>query len=699
MKKLIILAVLTLLIIPGFVFADGMPFPRPQQKTFDFTSVKEKQQYATIEVLSNYFEKMNLFLSLTSLDYENHNITVVIPLKSIPQDVTGDKMNSTDFLNKYGFGNVENMIERQSVGGLVKKSAPKIRDALGEYIMLSLISPLYEISKLAFSPFYGGFFGSTAMSAEATKSTAGNYPGVTQIATYHFEDATVDIYSVESGDTLGDFLVDYYDLVLPDNVRETIDVYKNHYVAILNALVGPPSDVSMFKQYAPNTFKEALRYVRSNPDFKFSCYDSYYSYASRVGVSGVPYYSSCTEESIIRQKFSEYITKANNEASLNRVPIQTPTLIQNSGFEQGELFWQDYSGYQYSSTYNSGHSIDRSNYRSGSGSLYVYDRSTTEWVGVCQQVQVIPGRTYTASAWAKIQEGNVGFWLTTSYPSSSSSFGECTYPTTEYLSSREWRNYAISCTPRYSNTMYLCLGTRSTYSTGSGWFDDINVYSQGSSFGVMDSAVVNFFLNTYSNSTKGMELSMTLPIRNSEISYPLGTGVAWSTPIEDTKVLVKMDKSLDVSFANVQNSVIDDEKRYYLWSYKNWNPDFDIKGTVGPSGFLTTLGDVGKMILQGLNENSLAFSIIIMIIIVIIAGLIVRFKGRGDKKRKTFFMLLTILVAPFISIWAVILLAYGLKTKPNKDEMRENFMNTLIFLGILILAWIFMEVISIIIGV
>lgn len=704
MKKLFVLIFLALLIIPSLVLADGMPFPRRYyEKTFDFTSLKEKQQYAVIEILSNYFEKMNLYLSLTSLDYEDHNITVVIPLRSTPQDVSGDKLNSSDFLKKYNFADIEGIIEKQSLGGLVKKTSPQVRDALGEYIMLSLISPLYEISKLAFYPIYGGFMGTSALPS-VMKETQGVYPGVTLIATYEFEGATVDIYDVMSGETLEDFVRDYYDLYLPSNVKEAIDTYKTHYIAILNAMVGPPSDVSLLKQYAPETFNDALKYVRTNPEVTFTCYGGYQYpyYPTGESIAVPPYYGTCSEQQAISQKFSNFINLAKIEVSKAPINISLNSLpISNPGFEQGNAFWQNYGGgYYYPRTNETGYSIDYSTYGTawGSTSLYVFDRSASDWVGLCQQVSVIPGRNYTASVWAKAEQGNLLFWLTTNYPNTGGSLGECTYPQRDfYISSRDWREYSFSCKPQYSRTMYICLGTGYAYNTGSGWFDDVKLYYDDRG-GSVEKAMIDFFMNAYSNSTKGMEISFTLPIRNNEIFYPLGTGIAWSTPIEDTKIMAKMDRSLDVSFQNVQSSVIDSNKRYYLWNYKNWNPDFDIKGTVATANFLTTLGDTGKSITQSMYENSAIVSIFVMIIIVIIAGIIVRYRGRGDIKRKTFFIILTILFAPLISIWVIVLLAFGLKTKTEKGELKENMMNVLIFLGVLILAWIFMAVISIIIG-
>jgi hypothetical protein len=680
MKK-ILFALIILLILPNLAFADGMPFPR-RFETLDFSAVQEKQQYASVEVLSNYFEKMNLYLALTSIDYENHNITVVIPMKSIPQDVSGDKIKASEFLSKYGFNDVQNLIEKQSLDGFVKKVSPQTKDALGEYIMLSLISPLYELSKVSF--FYPMY---DTLAAPAMRAVTGGEAlpsGVTPIAKYEFEGATVEIYGVTSGQTLEEFMRDYYNLDLPENVRDSVDTYKMHYIAILNAVIGPPGDVSLLKQYAPNTFKDAVRYVKSNPEFSFTCY-GYGPYYAQSEIARVPpYYGECTDREIIRQKFSDYIERAKTEASSAPLNL-TPVSIYNSGFESGYSYWNNYGYSGYGGLGTAGFNFDSSTFYKGSSSLYVYDTSSNGWVGVCQQINnVVPGKKYIASAWAKAKEGTIRIWLA-DYPGS--------WKTGNYITSKEWNYYNTEYTTN-SNSLYVCLGT-SDYEIGSGWFDDVSVQIESSS---VEDAMIDFFLNAYSNSTKGIELSMTLPIKNNEIFYPLGTGSAWSTPIEDTKVLVKMDKKLDVNFENVQDSAIDSSNRYYLWSFKNWNPDYDIKGTLDKAGATSMIGDSGKLLLESMSANSEILAIVFMIVVIIVAGLIAKSKGRGDVKKRTFFMILSIIFAPLISIWAVALLAYGLKTKTKKEELKENLINVLIFLGVIVLLWVFMAVISIIIG-
>ncbi len=682
MKKLLVLIILALL-LPSVVFADGMILPRPTKKTFDFTAIKEKQQYAVIEVLSNYFEKMNIFLSLTSLDYENHNITVVIPLKSVPQDVSGDKLNSSEFLKKYSFDDVEKLVEKQSFAGFVKKSAPQIRDALGEYIMLSLISPIYEISKFAFFPlglYSSGFMGPAAtLGAEAAR----DYEGVTHIATYEFEGATIDIYDVESGNTLEDFMKDYYDLYLPENVKHAVDTYKTHYIAILNTMIGPPGDVGLLKEYAPETFKDALSHVRANPEFTFTCY----GYPYRYGVSRYPY-TTCSPEQAIREKFSDYINRAKAEAA--SIQIGQTGNIEKLLYKDGNFIRLECTyAYQYfdghactgyvdldldKQTFVNKITIRHRNCLCSCGYGYCNEPTETKLITSKDNVNwnyIGADKPYSTIDW---KEATFDINDNVRYVKISRGGGGCSRSDTDldyvYIDGAQY----------YVSSTYLTGTTRVTESP-------------------IEKAMIEFFLSAYSNASNGMEISMTLPIKNSEIFYPLGTGIAWATPIEDTRILVEMDKSLDASFRNVQTSVIDDNNRYYLWSFKNWNPDFDITGTVGPSNFLTSMGDTGKLILESMNENSVILSVVFMIIIVIGAGLIVRYKGKGDLKRKTFFIILAIIFAPLISIWAVALLAYGLKTKPGKGELRENMINILIFLGILILAWVFMAVTSIIMGV
>jgi len=689
MRKLFILFLIILIVLPTFARADGMWLPRYRPTTYNFSSIKEKQQYATIEVLSNYFERMNLYLALTSMDYEDHDITIIIPLKSIPQDVTGDEIKSTEFLSKYEFENVKQLVEEQSLGGFIKKASPQTRDYLGEYIMLSIFSPLYEITKIpVFYPFYAGTFGVAEQAAKAAVGT-GLPPGVTPVAKYEFEGVTVDIYDVESGQVLEDFMRDYYQLELPDVVKTSVDKYKTHYIAVLNAMVGPPADVNLLKEYAPNTFKDALSYVRANPKFSFVCGRYGYTYPTGALSIAKPYpYYECTDREAIRQKFSDYIQRAKDEAAGK--PIQI-----NQTDDTQKLLYKDGNFIRLECTYDV-------RYFDGRTCTAYVDLDLNELTYVNKVT--IRHRNCLCSCCCGYCDEPDGIKLITSKDNVNWNFIGFDDP----YSTIDWKDitFDVDDTVRY---VKICRG-RGGCDRSDNDLDYVDI--DGVSYNVnliypqttdviespIEKAMIDFFLAVYSNSTKGFELGMTLPIKDSEIFYPLGTGVAWATPIEDTRIVVKMSKDLDINFRNVQSSAIDENNRYYLWEFKNWNPSYDIVGKLGPSGFLTNIGDGIKVLLEVMIENSWAFAILFVIVSFGIAGIVVKLKGRGDPKRRLIFSIFTFIFAPFVSIWLVAILAYGLKTKPKSEELKENMINVLIFVGVLFLVWIFMAVVSIIVG-
>lgn len=674
MKNALLFTFAILLLLPVFVKADGMPMP---VSITHYSSIQEKQQYAEIEVINDSFEKINLYLSFKGSSLEKNNITVIIPLKSLPEDVSLNKTNSSDFLNKYGFDDIKELIDKQSSQNFSKAFFPKLRDDLGEYFMLSLFSPLYEIRNL----------GSGAMMTQASLPS-----GITKISSYEFEGTNVDIYNVTSGQTLEEFVKNFYNIDMPQKVKDAIDYYKSYYIVVLN-VENEPINVSFLNQSAPSTLKEAIEYVKNNPTFNFTCYG----------------WGGCSDRDVIKSKFSDLIGKAETEArtraslgQVNLSDIEIPIDIPNAGFEEGISYWKDYSGGLTSNgtkTCNygiGGYKIDSSTSKSGNFSLYIYAPSDCPVI-FCRSFSVTLDKKYVASIWKK---GDVWSFLsemepTAGYSSYCNNSHGTTYLTAEDLSN--WREDTVNCSPTYysPSELYFCLGqnfaSSDPTSIDSGWVDDLKIYQYISIDDQIEDAMIDFFLSSYSNTTKGIELSLATPLENNEIFYPLGTGASWSTPIEDTKVLVKMDKELVANFANVQYSAIDNNNRYYLWTFENQNPTYDLVGAFNKPEFSTSVSDFGKTLIMFLNENLEAFTITSLLIIILIGILLVIFKGKGDKKKRTIFALLMALFSPIISIWLVILLSYLRKIKYQNHELEINI---LIFLGIIFLFWVFTSILS-----
>ncbi|RLI89798.1 MAG: hypothetical protein DRO65_03770, partial [Candidatus Altiarchaeales archaeon] len=198
------------------------------------------------------------------------------------------------------------------------------------------------------------------------------------------------------------------------------------------------------------------------------------------------------------------------------------------------------------------------------------------------------------------------------------------------------------------------------------------------------------------------EITIELPIKG-EVYYPLGTGIAWQNPIEDTKVLVKMDENLEAEFENKQEEVLYNGKRYYLWSFKNWNPDYDIVGKINRKGFLTSLSDSEKKIVIAMNANITYFGIAFFVLaigIAILAVIIIELKYFKEKRKKWYKNLaLPALFAgfsPLVSLWLTAFLPIILKTDFKKKELKVYARKILILFTSLLVLYIILTIIKIV---
>ncbi|MCK4613421.1 MAG: hypothetical protein KAU14_01350 [Thermoplasmata archaeon] len=107
-------------------------------------------------------------------------------------------------------------------------------------------------------------------------------------------------------------------------------------------------------------------------------------------------------------------------------------------------------------------------------------------------------------------------------------------------------------------------------------------------------------------SFEGYRIDAVLPLDEGKMYFPLGTSAGWENPIHEIRVVFSLppDRSLDSSEEG-HNAYIDG-RHYYLFSYDNANPDFDIEGTVHPSD-----GEDEALRNQWLCEHSFYFALLI----------------------------------------------------------------------------------------
>lgn len=687
MKKsmsLLLISVLILLTLLPFATGDGIPFPPRKAITYDFSAIKERQQYAVVDVKSNYFEQVNLYLALSSLDFEEHNTTIIIPLKSIPQDVDSNRITEKEFLSRYEFDGIRDKIGNESFGEFIKKVDPKTRILLEDYLLSSVFSPLHFLSRIKYLG-YGPIYAEDIFALGGTRTLPS---GVTYIKRFEFEGGYMDIYGVESGQTLENFLKEYQ-LEIPGNVKESVDRYNAYYIAVLNLEIKPIADISLLKEYAPNTLKEAIEYIRENPDFSFTCTDYGYYYDDgiiyeeylRTSKIAPPARYRCDEREIIKQKFNEFIVKAVKEAKskkldrnyTERYNLEISPLIEDMGG-----YWKLYDhdticGDPGQPCYSS----ENITIHFGTKDIttLTFNIGGSDW----RDVDVYASRDNLR--WTKVNS----FCC---YPSGDHTIDVSNYSSDLYLT------FILGTGSCCGENSYVTLGKK--FKTNVGTIDLQEGY-QDPILSKVESAMIDFFLSAYSNKTKGTEISMTLPIKNNQVFYPLGTGMAWSTPIEDTKILVKMDKNLEVNFEHVQSSTIYKDNRYYFWEFKNWNPNYDIIGSIKEAGFGTWISDSFKSIIRSMNKNSGAFAWFFAFLAVLTSVIVTSILEKGRFLKNIISSFLTAILAPFFSLWIILLLQFSLKTKPGINDLKILLRRNLILFGLILIFWCIFLIVEVVI--
>ena len=189
-----------------------------------FNELKETQAYLLIDIQDeNNYNEMPFF-RMVSLD-EPYNVTIVFPIDGIPSDVEGKTMPAGQFLEDYNLNTAENYITKQSFSGLIKKVGKDIKKSSS--VVFTLSNGLLGAGMLLTSLKYteaGANFGSMGRDA------------LGPIAHFEFEGGSLDIYDVNSMETLEEF-VKTVNITLTGKVQELVTKYNDYYVAVLSLKV------------------------------------------------------------------------------------------------------------------------------------------------------------------------------------------------------------------------------------------------------------------------------------------------------------------------------------------------------------------------------------------------------------------------------------------------------------------------------
>ncbi|MBN1391062.1 MAG: hypothetical protein JXA22_10525, partial [Candidatus Thermoplasmatota archaeon] len=228
------------------VAGDGMPvytYVQGDEGAMDlYGTTFESRQLANVELLNSTHQRIDLFLSIFSLD-PRENLTVLVPFRQAPIEVNMEKGNDTDFLERYGYGDIKRESREQDIRKTSGRFAERTGRSLQDLGTSAVSTPLgtltmYVARTYAMDPGDGqkGYDeGSGTMGGTNSASKE-----VEEIAHYEFDGASVSVYSVSANATLEDF-ISVVDLgSLPTITREVVEEYREHYVAVIETLPSPP---------------------------------------------------------------------------------------------------------------------------------------------------------------------------------------------------------------------------------------------------------------------------------------------------------------------------------------------------------------------------------------------------------------------------------------------------------------------------
>jgi hypothetical protein len=247
------------------VAGDGMPAYRivdiedPEDPEL-FSSTFESRQLARVDLVNSTHERIRLFLSVYSLD-PGKNLTIMVPLRTLPVDVRGEPMKESEFREEYLLDRIETEVVEQDPDEAEAKLWDETSKALQMAFGSLLLTLPGEYSRQRFRILDSG--GKYEDSAGMGGGTTVKDPEPVQH--YEFDGFSIDVYGVDEGGILDDYL-EREGLMIPES--DALDGYRGQYVAVIEAESMPPIDAldyELLQTAAPNTTEMLVAQLRYNP--------------------------------------------------------------------------------------------------------------------------------------------------------------------------------------------------------------------------------------------------------------------------------------------------------------------------------------------------------------------------------------------------------------------------------------------------
>lgn len=280
-RGLVLAAVLSFILVPFLapVLGDGMAVYPSYIKDKDeleelYGSTYESRQLANVVVLDDDQQRIDLFLSLFSLKPGN-NMTLLVPFRELPTDVTVKQMKDRDFLDSIGYSRIKDEADKQDLS----KNMGRLTGRTGDWFERDLVSasftPIAGIGlyiednyELSYSGDGKGLdLGGMALSGEGDDDSV-KKKEVEKIDTYEFDGVSISVYSVSENATMEDFTEGIELEGLPEMTKETLEEYKGHYAVTIDSITAPPIDpeeFTMMNELMPRTMDDWELFVKQTP--------------------------------------------------------------------------------------------------------------------------------------------------------------------------------------------------------------------------------------------------------------------------------------------------------------------------------------------------------------------------------------------------------------------------------------------------
>jgi hypothetical protein len=263
-------------------YSNADPERNPYKATF------EARQLASVTLLNDSYQRIDLFLSIYSLRPGN-NLTVMVPIRERPVDVTSNASTDASFLERIGYDDVVKESKKQDLSYSSDRLSRRMANGFG-LTAASTVGTALSAGGLHLARTYkavhhshAGYWGDAHAMGEGDGD---NYKKeVSEIERYEFEGTSVRVLSVSANATIEDFVAAVPDMDLPHMTREVVEEYKGHYALVIDSVTSPPIDneeYGMLMEIIPGTMYRIIKDVNTRPTLSQNGIDKWvYEYTSR----------------------------------------------------------------------------------------------------------------------------------------------------------------------------------------------------------------------------------------------------------------------------------------------------------------------------------------------------------------------------------------------------------------------------------